>query len=359
MGTGAYTLTIFTDDVNPTISSLWPTSGMFLPSAQLEIQVSADDNQSGISHVEFWGYMDGWSIFDEDWDDSDGWQTTLDTSVMTEGDQIVIFAKVYDWAGNWVGIPAWDLTLDFSHPETTADPLPDPSESTAIHLNWSHDDNIAGIRSSHIRYRKNSETWQNQGFEEGTREWWFVGEAGNNYTFRIRAIDNAGNIEPYIEGAEASTSIPEITTLCSSPDSWDISSTINDNDLASATPLPTDWQSHNFCNPSTSDQLNDVDWFILNAVIDHTYVISALTSHSSTAVVIKVYDQDGITLLKEYTPSEFGDTSTILWQASQDGPVYIELSHLDGRIAGNAVGYQVSYQDTPNGIILYFPLIGK
>jgi hypothetical protein len=347
------------DDTKPSISSLTPATGTYLPAAEIDIEVDADDSLSGISHVEFSGFAGGWDVIGEDWNGSNGWQTTFDTSGLTEGDKIAFYARAYDWAGNWAGTPAWDLTLDFTHPDTTSDPLPTPSETTAIQLNWTHTDNLAGIRSSHIRYRKNSESWLNQGFQEDTREWWFVGEAGNNYTFRIRAIDNAGNIEPYLEGAEVTTSIPEISTLCSSPDAWDSSSSTNDNTPASSTPLPSSWQNHNFCNPVTSDRLYDVDWFYLNTARNGIYTISAHPIHESTGVVIRLYDQDGTTQLAERSPDEFGDETTLLWHAPEDGMVFIELSHLDGRVAGDAVAYQVTHQESLNGTILYFPLFFK
>jgi len=359
MGTGPYTLTLFTDSVTPAISSFNPGSGSYLPAADIDIQVDAMDLDSELSHVQFMAFLDGWSTIGEDWDGSNGWGTTFDTTGLTEGDQIDFYARAYDWAGNWAGIPAWDLTLDFTYPDTTADPLPNPSLSTAIQLNWIHTDNLSGIRSSHIRYRRNSETWLNQNFDEDTREWWFVGSAGNNYTFRIRAIDNAGNIEPYLEGAEVTTSIPAVSTLCSTPDAWDISAVINDNSPVSATPLPASWQDHNFCNPAATDRLFDTDWFTLNVAKGYFYTITALPIHVSTGVVIRLFDSDGITLLSERSPNEFGEDSTLSWFSNQDKTVYVELSHLDGRVAGNAVTYQVAYRDSLNGTLLYFPLIYK
>jgi hypothetical protein len=278
---------------------------------------------------------------------------------MTEGDQIDFYTRAYDWAGNWTGTASWDLTMDFTHPDTTADPLSSSSESTAIHLNWSHTDNLAGIRSSHIRFRVNSEAWINQGFDQDTRDWWFIGEAGNNYTFRIRAIDDAGNIEPYLEGAQLSTTIPAMSTLCASPDTWDISASVNDNSPVSAIPLPTSWQTHNFCNPETTDRLFDTDWFTFAAESDQIYNIKADPTHESTAVVIRLFDSDGTTMLAERSPSTLGEPTTLIWDSTQERTVYIELSHLDGRIAGDAVAYQVTHEANLNGSRQYLPIIQK
>jgi hypothetical protein len=359
MGTGSYSLTLFTDNVDPNLDSVTPTSGTFLPATEIDIRAVASDGLSGISHVQYLGFADGWDLIGEDWDGTDGWGIKFDTSGLTEGDQIDFYTRAYDWAGNWSGAAAWGLTLDFTYPDTSATPLPTPSQSTAIHLNWSATDNLAGIRSYNVRHRVNSEAWLNQGFDRDSREWWYIGNAGNSYTFRIRAIDNAGNLEPYLEGAEVSTTIPAISTLCSTPDAWDTSAASNDNSAASATPLPNSWQTHNFCNRLTTDRLFDVDWFRLNAESDLTYTIAAIPLHESTGVVIKLYDSDGTSILGESSAGKFGNTSTLFWTADQEKTVYIALSHLDGRVAGNAVAYQVAYEVSLNGTVLYFPLIYK
>ena len=358
MGTGDYTFSFFTDQTAPTINSIFPPTGTYLPPGVIVISVNASDNLSGISHVQFLGYADGWSEINQDWDGSDGWSTAFDTTALQEGDVIAFYARVYDWAGNISGIAAWDITLDFSHPDTTAPSLPDPNPTTAIYLTWESTDNLAGIRSYHIRHKVNSEDWITESFDVGTESWWFVGEAGNAYAFRIRAIDDAGNIEPYLEGAEVDTTIPVISSLCSAPDPWDSSSTINDNSISNPTTLPGTWQTHNFCNPEVPDRLNDVDWFQLSMAGGESYTITTTPQHTSTGVVISLYASDGITLLAETSPDEFGQPSSLVWNPLQDEDVYIRLSHLDGNVAGEHVAYQVAYQTTESPTV-YIPLIQR
>lgn len=74
---------------------------------------------------------------------------------------------------------------------------------------------------------------------------------------------------------------------------------------------------------------------------------------------MRLFEEDGITMLSEIIPDNFGDTSHLSWKATYDGIAFIELSHLDGSVAGNAAAYQVSYQETSSGPIFYFPLIYK
>ncbi len=219
-------------------------------------------------------------------------------------------------------------------------------------------DIIPGIRNHHVRSQKNSEDWITVTFDAGTQSWWFVGAADNTYNFRIRATDNAGNIEPYLEGAQVSTSIPAIATVCASFDDWDGSATVNDNSPGNATLLSTSLQTHNFCNPAASDRLNDVDWIHLPVSEGHLYTVSALPQNPGAAVVIGRYAEDGSTLLQQVVPTGFGTPTIMVWEAAQDGDVYLKLRHLDGVVAGSAVTYQVSYQ-VDTGSILYLPIINK
>jgi len=355
MGTGVYTLTLTTDGVDPTLDSLSPASGIYLPAGSFNVSVNAVDSLSGMSQVQFLRYADGWQEISQDWDGLDGWRAVLDTSSLTEGQGIAIYARGFDWAGNWAGEGAWDIILDFSHPTTSADPLANPAESTALHLKWSATDNLSGIRRYHVRNRKNFESWSVQEFDSATNETWFVGEAGNDYTFRIRATDNAGNLEAYADGAEASATIPGIATICSTPDAWDVSNLANDNGPASATNLDFSWQTHNFCNPTAVDRLNDEDWFSFSAIQGQNYSVLAQPTHGSAAVVIQLYASDGTTLLAEESPAQFGASSQLNWTATQDGVVYVRLRHLDGRVVGNGVGYQVRVARA----VIYFPLINK
>ncbi len=358
MGAGAYRFKLFTDPTPPVILSTLPASGGFLPSGDIPLTVNASDVGSGVSHVQLLGFSDHWFEIGQDWDGSNGWEVPFNTSTLAEGDILSFYYQVYDWANNITGAPAWEVTLDFTYPHTSAPALVNPNPTTAIPLNWSSTDNISGIRNHHVRSQKNSEDWITVTFDAGTQSWWFVGAADNTYNFRIRATDNAGNIEPYLEGAQVSTSIPAIATVCASFDDWDGSATVNDNSPGNAPLLSTSLQTHNFCNPAASDRLNDVDWIHLPVSEGHLYTVSALPQNPGAAVVIGRYAEDGSTLLQQVVPTGFGTPTIMVWEAAQDGDVYLKLRHLDGAVAGSAVTYQVSYQ-VDTGSILYLPIINK
>jgi hypothetical protein len=320
-----------------------------------QLETSANDELSGLSHVQFLGYAGGWSEIGSDWDGSDGWISTFDTSSCQEGEVLNFYIRAFDWAGNWAGESAWDISLDFTHPDTTSNPLPNPNDTTAIHLKWTSTDNLAGIRNYHVRSSENGGDWVTEALDNASPEYWFVGNAGKEYTFRIRATDNAGNIEPYLEGAEVSTNIPSITSLCSTYDDWDQSALVNDNEYESSTPLNSEWQTHNFCNPTTADRLGDEDWFSFQVEKGQRYVVSVLPLHNSTMVTANLFASDGSTLLADAVPVTFGQSTTLNWLASQDGFIYLKLNHSDRRVAGSAVAYMVMVSNP----LIYFPLINK
>ena len=73
---------------------------------------------------------------------------------------------------------------------------------------------------------------------------------------------------------------------------------------------------------------------------------------------MQLYGPDGATLLSESNPVQFGDPTTLIWHASQEGWVYLKVKHMDGRAAGNTVDYQVMFSES-DGSVLYFPLMMK
>jgi hypothetical protein len=71
-------------------------------------------------------------------------------------------------------------------------------------------------------------------------------------------------------------------------------------------------------------------------------LIKSLATSPQTTTIISLYAQDGITLLLESSPQEFGDDSGIVWTSTYDGSVYIRIRHLDGRVIGNGVSTTVT-----------------
>ena len=93
---------------------MYPLSSSILPKAPITLTVSAQDALSGVSHVEFlwhsadWGSSD-WVKLGEDWDGQDGWSYAFDASNLSDQVNIAFYARIFDWAGNWTAVGAWNL----------------------------------------------------------------------------------------------------------------------------------------------------------------------------------------------------------------------------------------------------------
>ena len=355
-GIGEYTLNFINDDQAPTVQLTFPTENGFLPQANPSIiSVNASDAQSGVQVVEFYYHNNDWESSDWvaleiDSDGSGGWNAELDTSIFNEGDTISIYAKAFDRAGNWSPATAWQVQIDNTPPNIYLNPLDNPSESSALHLTWQASDNLAGIDNVSIEYQLNSGGW-NHWLTTDQSEAWFVAQPANSYTFRATAQDRAGHTTT--SGAVSST-IPVIGTLCSSPDAWDASASINDNQYQDATLIAVSKsQAHNFCNPAASDRLNDQDWLKFEAESGAKYALITDPDGSSAAVEIRFYAADGTTLLAETSPTILGQSSILFWEPTQNQTIHVQLRHINGDVAGNGVTYWVRLVDE----FVYLPLI--
>jgi hypothetical protein len=159
----------------------------------------------------------------------------------------------------------------------------------------------------------------------------------------MRAIDRAGNVEAYPSSAETSTNVPSAAKLCSAPDAWDSSATVNDNNNSNATSIsagspPT---THNFCNPKTVDRANDEDWIKFSVENGKFYSIYAYPLSAASGANLDLYAADGTTLISTVSPLNLGSPTTLLWLADRDGQVFIRARHLNGGILGNTIAYDL------------------
>jgi hypothetical protein len=118
-----YTLSIYNDQIDPSANFLYPTSNGILPNAMVNLVVDAVDNQSGISHVQFFWHSsdwlsENWNYIGEDWNGSDGWSIPFNATSLPLQNGLAFYAKVFDRSGNWRAVGVWDLrntnTLVFS-----------------------------------------------------------------------------------------------------------------------------------------------------------------------------------------------------------------------------------------------------
>jgi len=278
----------------------------------------------------------------------------LDTSALPEGEIISIYAIATDWSGNWNFDAAWRVRVDARPLALNLRQLANPSESTALELRWSLSGAGAATAPVTLEQKIDNGNWSYVFTNTHKINYWFIGEANTSYAFRVSAHDYAEN---EVTG-QTNTSIPVASSLCSTPDEWDVSSSINDNSYTMATEISLNAraQRHNFCNPVTSDFLNDEDWLSFTVETGQPYTLFANPSGGgSAAVSIRLYGANGTTLLAETKASDLGRNAKLYWKATQNGTVYVQLQHINGIVAGNGVSYTVQLTDGT----IYIPLINK
>jgi hypothetical protein len=347
MGVGEYSLNLLSDHQNPSITLQYPAEDSSIPPDQITLTAQATDAESSVRYVQFMVHKGNWETgkwieLGTDYDGSDGWSAILDASSLPDGEIISVYATAYDWAGNWDHDAAWNVKVDSRSFILYLTKLLNPAQSTGQHLQWT----AAGSGSENalvtLQQRTNNGQWLNLLTNSALREYWFIGQANNSYTFRVSTQDPTGNQVT----DQTNTSIPAAATLCSQPDPWDASASVNDNDYTNATPISAQGggQTHNFCNPAATDYLNDEDWFSFSAKEGKSYTL--VTDHQGgAAVIIRFYAADGTTLLAESVPTAFEQATALHWDAVKDGIIYVQLLHSDGRIAGNGVSYSVTLGD--------------
>jgi hypothetical protein len=186
--------------------------------------------------------------------------------------------------------------------------------------------------------------------------YWIIGIPGNAYAYRMHGVDFSGNSENYPASAEVSTSIPNADVLCYAPDSYDTSG--NDNSPPNASLIYANGASqvHNYCNPLSADFQNDEDWARLTVNQGEHYFVHSIANSIQTATIIRLYAQDGTTLIAESIPQKFGNNTYLIWTPDFDQTVYLRFSHLDGRVIGTNVASTITVS---TGSLSYIPFISK
>lgn len=355
-----YTIRLYEDHTRPALSITWPSSEKYLPDAKMTVTADVSDVNNGVNRVEFYWHSNNWSpgtweYLGTDRDGTDGWSMPFDPVGQAEGKNAAFFIQAYDMAGNWAGAGAWNLGIDKTAPITAMMPLVVTQPSNAFLLQWVGSDNLSGIDFVEIQQKMNNGDWTTYPPIDGANpKYWIIGEPGNTYSYRMHAVDHSGNAENYPSSAEATTSIQAADIICNAPDSYDAYG--NDNSPGNASLIYTDGASqiHNYCNPNSPDFRGDEDWSKLNVVNGEHYLIQSLAHSLQTATIISLYAQDGITLLAESVPREFGAHSILAWTSDRDEPVYLRFRHLDERVIGNDVASTISVR---TGTRIFLPIL--
>ena len=357
-----YQIRLFTDEDDPVASLSYPVSGQYLPDNLFTIRAQVSDAIDRISRVEFFWHSANWleaswTSLGTDWDGSDGWNMNFDPAGQPEGRGAAIFIIAYDRAGNLTGAVSWDLGIDKAAPYTNMNYMENVQTSNAFPLRWTGSDNLSGIEYYEIQSQFDGGLWENDpGRVDGyLAQRWFVADANHEYGFRMHGVDYSGNSEEYPTTAEITATIPAANLLCASLDEFDLDEA--DNSPGKATPLGIrNIQTHNFCNPLYGDFKTDQDWVSFTVKHGRYYSIQVFPLDESSAVRLRLFASDGVTLIKEVEPADFGQSTQLEWIADRDSLVYLQMSHINSNVLGSVVAYNVLLRE---GYTLYMPKVNK
>jgi hypothetical protein len=120
--------------------------------------------------------------------------------------------RAVDNAGNaeaWSGSQA-QTTVDTLPPSVSVEPLPQYTTSQSAIIRWGGSDNSggSGIAKYDVEWREEGGVWQQLTYDTTSTSLQVTGgENGVTYEFRARGTDNAGNVQPWSETAQAQTTV--------------------------------------------------------------------------------------------------------------------------------------------------------
>jgi hypothetical protein len=356
-----YEIRLLQDNTAPRGEITSPLNGDWLDPTLENVVVTASDDQSGISHVDFFWHDADWSDPDwvwlgDDWDGSDGWSWDFDTESQPEQDDGAFCIWVTDWAGNWIGDCTWQLGIDRTPPYVSASASPMYGDAPFLDfwVNWWDSwDNMSGVANYDVQYRDGAGgDWVD--LLTGTTEtnYRFVGQNGHTYYFRARARDHAGNIGTYAGG---NGDVFHAVQVCATAaDAYE-----SDDGYTTAQWIETNgaWQAHNV------HVAGDEDWVKFVAEANKNYVLVTANTGGHADTVLWLYNTDGTTLLdtNDDDPNNW-PASRLEWQTPANGTYYVKIDHWDPYAFGCTTGYELSVSAVsfpPGANSVFLPIILK
>ncbi len=343
-----YTLKISSSDLTPPAVQFESPKNTFIPTTTFTVRALATDAGTGIQKVDFyWRSADilnsSWKLLGSDSNGSDGWTASFDPAANAPILNGFLVTQAFDMNENQDTSMRIISGFDTSTPTSQMVPLPANSVSTLIQLRWNGSDPDGVVDHFDLQYQVNAGSWVDlqtniPGSQTSLN---YFAELGKNYGFRLRAIDNNNNIESYPTSAETNTTI----SACS-PDTFESADNIASG--ASSLGKGASPQVHNFCG------INDTDWVKMNVEAGTEYLFMIPAIGATTGLKTQLYASNQTSLLKEVTSVGYGSGVTFKYTAATTQTVYLKVTPLDSRLAGNGVQYTVWYG---KGYEYYFPLI--
>lgn len=167
----------------------------------------SDQGEAGIAY-----YDVQYRVDDGDWTN---WKTrtTATQAEFTNGENGRFYefqARGVDDVGNTeeFDAPEASTTVDNQPPTSTVDPLPGITSTDDITVTWSGTDHGgAGIRHYDVRYRFNNGAWMTWQYQTTATSATLNNAEDGVYEFEVRATDELGQQEMFLDQAEAETAV--------------------------------------------------------------------------------------------------------------------------------------------------------
>jgi len=348
-GDFTYTLRLEEEGTPPRINLIFP-SGSWISNRPFLIQTEINDYGNGIQQVDFYyrppdAINIPWIKLGSDMDGTNGWNWEVDPGQLGGMVGGSIYVEVLSPTNLTWGDMRLDLKVDGINPSSTLHAVHSGGNSTAMRLNWTASDDQSGVRFMEVEYSLNGGNWQLWSVQPpGTvNNAWFLGETGNSYRFRLRAVDLAGNQQDW---GSASSSL----TINASCPAQDLLETAN-NLPAGATPLNFEtYSNQRFCPQA------DVDWVKFQAEGGKQYMLLAASDGGGAAATLRVYSDVAGNALVEKTPANLGQSTVLMWTAPLTGTYHLRATPKESGLFGGDVRYRLWYGEPR---FVYLPTIHR
>ena len=276
------------------------------------------------------------------------WDVNLCESAPVNG-PLEVALRVWDHEGNLASaLNPRTIQVDHACPPPTSQLNPAVSyDSTATKLSWSATSMGAGLGSYELQWMTVPGTWDTPNtfsIPGNTRSTWFVGQPGENYAFRLRALDINGQHEPWPADNIAETSVILPSTCVADP--------YEEDDSVGEAKL---------INSGVSEQRNlcavgDSDWFDVQIAEAGDYIIQASSISGGAAVKIMLFGEDGVTPIANGESQGVGEHARILLHIDNVGNYKIKIEPLVENLMGSEALYQILIDDV---MLTYLPIVER
>lgn len=343
-----YTLKVTGSDLIPPTVQFDTPRNTFIPAVPFTLRANASDVGNGVKQVDFyWRNADirnsSWILLGTDSNGSDGWSAPFDPVANAPVLNGFLVSQATDFNNNQHTNMRIISGFDTNTPTSQLLPMPTTSDTTLLTLRWTGSDPDGAVDHYDLQYQVNGGAWADlqTNIPGSQTNRTFFADLGKAYGFRLRAVDNNNNMESYPATAERTVAV----SSCNA-DSFESA----DNSASGASSLSKDsgLQNHNFCG------VNDNDWVKMNVEAGNEYLYMLPVVGTTTALKAQLYASNQTSLLKEVTSVGYGSGVTFKYTAATTQTVYLKVTPLDSRLAGNDVKYTVWYG---KGYEYHFPLI--